>query len=381
MAACLHAVTKHTQPPTSESKHPIGRTQRLLRLAILFCIAAAFGWLFERIGAPLPWMIGPLVVTAAIFLTGRFSVSVPLKVRPFGQMVVACQVGLTFSPAALQMLLELAPVIVGTALMTGVCVFGVAALLSRFSGLGLVQGFLAAVPTSPVEATAMAIKAGVDPMPVVFSQTLRLSAVVIIVPFAMYAVEGWPEIERTISGSAVFDPMGMALLVAIGVVGVVLFKLARIPNPYFLGPLTLTAALAATGHGIEPFPAVILAAAQVVLGTWLGSSFRRDLIKSAGKLAIACIVSIALVLALSSAGAIGIALVSGLDWRILVLGAAPGGVVEMALTAKFLGQNVALITAFHLTRIFIFMPNVPWVVALIDRYEKRRALSKGAPNE
>lgn len=375
MAACLCAVTESgtvsAQAPT-QTKTP----RALLRLAALFVVATFAGWLFERIGSPLPWMIGPLVVTATIFLSGRFKVAVPLKVRPFGQMVVACQVGLTFSPTALEMLLNLAPVIVGTALLTGVCVFGVAALLSRFTGLGLVQGFLAAVPTSPVEATAMAIRAGVDPMPVVFSQTLRMSGVVIIVPFAMYAVEGWPEIQRSISASTSFDPLGILLLATIGIVGMVTFRFARIPNPNFLGPLTLTAILAATGNGIDAFPSIVLAAAQIVLGTWLGSSFRRDLLKSAGKLAVACALSTALVLILSSAGAVLIALISGFDWRILVLGAAPGGVVEMALTAKFLGQNVALITAFHLARIFIFMPNVPWVVALIDRYEKRQTSAK-----
>ncbi len=322
-------------------------------------------------------MIGPLVVTALIFIWGGFPVTVPIRIRPFGQMVVACQVGLTFSPAALALLLELAPVIVGSALMSGLCIFGIATLLSRFSAMSLAQAFLASVPTSPVEAASMAVKAGVDPMPVVFSHTLRLSAVVILVPFAMYAIDGWPEAGRVPVTFTPIDIPGFLLLAAIGFLSIFAFRLARIPNPNFLGPLTITAALAATGYGLEPFPPMILALAQIILGTWLGSTFRREILTSAGRLTLTCTISIMLVLVSCSAGAILIAFVAGLDWRILILGSAPGGVVEMALTAKFLGQNVALITAFHLTRIFIFMPNIPWIVALISRHEKRSRMQGG----
>ena len=343
------------------------------KLVLLFCLAAAAGWAFERLGSPLPWMIGPLVATALLFMWGRIKFTVPNRIRPFGQVVIACQVGLTFSPAAFELLLALAPVIVSTALMTGVVIFCTSILLSRMSGLTLVQAFLAGVPTSPVEAASMALQAGVDPMPVILSQTLRMSAVVLIVPFALYAVEGWPTINRMPVSIEAFDVMQVLLLAAIGLAGMLIFRKLRIPNPNFLGPLTFAAILAVLGVAPSPFPLFILALAQVVLGTWLGSTFRRELLISARKLVLACALSTLLVLGLCSVGAILIALLTGIDWHTMVLGAAPGGVAEMALTAKFLGQNVALITAFHLTRIFIFVPNIPWIVALIARHERRRA--------
>lgn len=75
---------------------------------------------------------------------------------------------------------------------------------------------------------------------------------------------------------------------------------------------------------------------------------------------------------MTSAVAVALALILGLDWELMVLSAAPGGVTEMALTAKFLGLDVALITAFHLTRIFIFIPNIPWIIGLIHRFEEQR---------
>jgi len=108
-----------------------------------------------------------------------------------------------------------------------------------------------------------------------------------------------------------------------------------------------------------------------VLGTWLGSTFRKKLILEAGRLVLASITTTLLLLALSTAAAICLSGALDLHWETLVLGAAPGGVTEMALTARFLGENVALITAFHLVRIFIFMPNIPWVIRRMHSHESR----------
>jgi hypothetical protein len=342
-------------------------------LALLFVLSVTAGWLFERIGAPLPWMIGPLVVTAVVFIGAAPRITVPTRLRPIGQIVVATQVGLAFSPAALEILVSLAPVIVGTAITTGLCSVVVALIMARITGYGLAQSFLSAVPTSPVEAAAMAVSAGVNPMPVILSQTLRLAAIVLIVPFALYMIEGWPEGQRTPVSLSLIDPLQILVLATVGVAGAMIFRFLRITNPNFLGPMAVTAALAASGYGPDPYPLAVLALAQVVLGTWLGGTFRREILTSALGLTMASVASALMLLALCSLCALAIAALSGVDWQVMILSTAPGGVVEMALTAKFLQQNVVLITTFHLVRIFVIMPNVPWIVRLIARYEQRQA--------
>ncbi len=318
-------------------------------------------------------MIGPLIVTAIVFMTLAPAVTVPTKIRPGAQIVVATQVGLAFSPDAFQMLAELAPVMVGMALATGVCVVIVAYVLMRLTGQRFSQAFLSTVPTSPVEAATMAQDAGMPVTPVILSQTLRLALVVIVVPFALYAVEGWPEGQRPVITLAAPDPVGIALLALMGVAGAWVFKRLRIANPNFLGPLAVAAAIAAMGQCARPLPSPDpCACAGVVLGTWLGATFRRDFLTTALAQTVTSLASSLVLLALCSACAIGIAALAGVDWQVLVLGAAPGGVVEMALTAKFLAQNVVLITTFHLVRIFIFIPNIPWIVRMILRWETRR---------
>lgn len=354
------------------------RVTPVATLCLLFLLSTLAGAAFEWLGSPLPWMIGPLVVTAFLCISRLVVVRVPNRIRPFGQVIVACQVGLTFTPSALEKLLTHAPVIVGTAVASLFCIFAVAAIFARASGLTFAQAFLSAVPTSPIEAAAMAVDSKVDPMPVIFAQTLRLSAVVVLVPFGMYALEGWPEGRGMANTSVAFELSGIALLAAIGFGGMFLFRLLRVPNPNFLGPLTFTALLAATGHGISPFPAIVLSTAQIVLGSWLGSTFRRDILTAAGRLTLACVFAVLVLIGLCSALALVMSHATGImDWRVVVLGAAPGGVVEMALTAKYLHQDVTIVTAFHLTRIFLLMPNIPWIVALINKYERRRISARG----
>ncbi len=360
MEACRPAVTE-----------PAFRDLRqLLRLVLFMALGAGGGWLFRWIGSPLPWMIGPLVVTAILCMSGFLPVRVPDRIRPFGQVIVASQIGLTFSPETAGMLWALAPLMLATALMTLVCIIGVSMAFARWNGMTYAQSFLSSVPTSPVEAAAMTIARGVDPMPVIFSQTLRLSAVVLVLPFAMFALEGWPASRAVPYADQPFDPLNIALLAVIGYGAMVLFRKLRVPNPNFLGPLAVLAGLAASGNGLAPYPGAVLSAAQVVLGCWLGSTFRREMMARAGRLALTAGVTIVVLLGLCSALAAAIAHAAGMDWQILVLGAAPGGVTEMALTAKFLHQNATIVTAFHLTRIFIFMPNIPWIVALIARLDR-----------
>jgi membrane AbrB-like protein len=350
-----------------------------LTLACLYALAIGAGALFSWVGVPLPWMIGPLTLSAAVYISGAITVRVPVKTRPFGQMTIAAQVGLAFTPAALAAVVALAPLLIGAALVTAVLAGATAVAMARMGRMPLAQAFLATFPTSPVEAAVMAEKIGCDPAPIVLSQTMRIAAVVILVPLSVYAVDGWPDRGAAMMGAA-FDPLGNGFLALLAIAGALTFKKLGLANPFFLGPLAFSAAAAAAGLHPAAFPAPVLAAAQIVLGTWLGATFRRDLLLNGGRLVTTSAVGTLLLLGLVSAFALALAALSGLRWEVLVLGLAPGGVTEMALTAKFLGVDLALVTAFQLTRIFIFMPNIPWIIALIDRSERRwRTPRQGPP--
>jgi uncharacterized membrane protein AbrB (regulator of aidB expression) len=69
--------------------------------------------------------------------------------------------------------------------------------------------------------------------------------------------------------------------------------------------------------------------------------------------------------------AFAVSALTGIDWQIMVLATAPGSVTEMALTAKILHQGVAIVTAFHVVRIFIILPAAPLIFAITARLAGR----------
>ena len=106
-----------------------------------------------------------------------------------------------------------------------------------------------------------------------------------------------------------------------------------------------------------------------MLGVWLGAAMDRTLFQRAGGLVAAAVASTLLMIALCVAMALAMAAATGFSWSTMVLAFAPGSVTEMALTAKLLHADIALVTAFHLVRIFIILPTAPlftrWVALLV----------------
>lgn len=345
----------------------------LARLLLLYGLCFAMGRVFLEIGMPLPYMIGPLLLTAALYMSGLMKTAISAKTRPYGQMIIASTVGLAFTPDALVVILEMGPEILGLALLTGLCALFVSLLLKRFTRLDYSTALLCTIPTSPVEAAVIAERFGLDRGVVVLSQTIRIASVVVIIPIALYVVDGWPgNADRTLGAAGAFDIGGVALLAVSALAGAVLFKWLRLPNPYFFGALLTSAAVSSSGLHVAPYPSLVLAIAQVVLGTWLGAVFTKELFLEM-KLTLCIILSMLFFLFLTSMMAVAVAGLTGLPWEVMVLSAAPGGVTEMALTAQFLGYSVAIIVSFQIVRICIFMPGVHWFIAVARRFESRGA--------
>src|SRR5204863_1464799 len=86
------------------------------------------------IGTPLPWMLGPLFLTAVLCLAG--APLRPLKeARNFGQIIVGSSIGLQFTQAILLKLFLFTPLIVGSTLASTLIGALGALMLMRLTGL------------------------------------------------------------------------------------------------------------------------------------------------------------------------------------------------------------------------------------------------------
>ena len=321
---------------------------------MLLVLAAGVGWLAQRLSFPLPWMIGPMLVTALIGIT-RGAPPVQWFYRPVGQVVVATAVGLAFTRDALTELMSHGVYMVAGALLTIAAGYIAALLLARLAHTDGTTAFFASMPGGPVEMATMAEKFGVPGGPVALAQTMRIAGIVLFIAPVLLWSQGAlrPDLAR-FEGDVHFQ--GLLGLYGIAILAAVVFKKLQLSNAFFLGPVAATAALTSSGVTFSAIPFPLLAAGQILLGISLGSRFDREKLTGARSYMLAAAVSTAVLLALCFLIAAGLARLSGGPLPGLVVSTAPGSVTEMALTAKALHEPVAMVTAYHLVRIFILIP-------------------------
>lgn len=334
----------------------------------VYCGAALFGYVAYLLAVPLPWMIGPMIFSAGLALLWR-SARVPRITRPIGQMVVASVVGLSFTAESVTALGQLVLPMVLVALLTIVAGFIAAAVLMRLADMDVVAAGLASIPGGPVEMAALAEHHNVPPAPIALAQTLRISLLVLIIPPVLVAISGGaPNAALTVGERSL---PGMLLLFALAVAGGLLFRWLRITSPFFLGALGFNAAATAFALPVSMPPYWVLAGAQILLGVWLGCMFDRETLARTRAFVLAAIVSTGVLIVLCAGMAFAIAAVTGIDWHTMILATAPGSVTEMALTAKILNQQVAIVTAFHIVRIFIILPFLPLIFSVTAKLANR----------
>ncbi|MEM6498360.1 MAG: AbrB family transcriptional regulator [Pseudomonadota bacterium] len=342
------------------------------RIAMLAAATAA-GYLATLIGMPLPWMIGPLLL-AVLMGVGEVQVPRHRHYRPLGQLIVATAVGLYFTPQALTETINNAWFMVGAAVLTIAAGIVTAIILRRLAQCDGTVAFFAAMPGGPAEMSVLAEKWGADPAPVVFSQTLRIVFIVLFIPPLLMLAGGYS--IPLVRPAQDIDPAGLAALYALAAAGTFVFRKVGVPNCNFLGPLAIGAAISALGFHFSDVPSPLLAAGQVLLGVSLGAQFSRAQIRRDARFAWAATITTLALLVLTASVALGLWLVTDKPFGGYFLATAPGSVTEMALTAKLLGQGVALVTAYHLVRIFIVIPLAPLLYRLF-RYTMKSHIDFG----
>lgn len=142
------------------------------------------GYVFDQLDTPIPWMIGPMIAVAAFNLMGVRMHSPPYA-RHLGQVILGSAVSLYFTPTVVAALAGNFPAI----LAATIAVFLIGALgaliLSRVSGVERKSTFFASIPGGAMAMAVLAERHGAQIAPVAVAHSLRVSLVVILIPFAL----------------------------------------------------------------------------------------------------------------------------------------------------------------------------------------------------
>jgi uncharacterized protein len=303
-------------------------------------------------GLPLPWLLGPLLTTAAVGLAGG-PIHPVREARTFGQVIVGTSIGLQFTQALLVKLVFLTPLIFAVTLISMLIGAIGAVMLMRLAHLDRTTAFFATTPGGVVEMMNIAERYGAEREPIAVAQTMRVSLIVLFAPLLVIHFSG--------GGAGSLTPQSnvqwlhfLVLLVVATPFGYALARW-RTPNAWMMGPMVIAGFFSAMGYLEGRAPDLLLVAAQIAMGTSLGTMFRREFITRLLRLLLASMLVVFFVAGSMALLAFGVAHLLGVPAPNMVLALAPAGMAEMVITGKLLGLDATLITGFQLLRIVLIV--------------------------
>ncbi len=329
-------------------------------VVLTYAIAIAAGFLARALHIPLPMLLGPLLVIAALAILDIRLLGHPVTALPGLRMifvpVIGVAIGAAFRPELLDQAARWLPSLIAMAVFTPL-VHWAGYRTVRAMGLDRGTALYGTMPGGWLEALQMGEDAGADVRMIAILQFLRLILTIILVPVAFTWISG--HAVGSASGARMpGSDLGLtlpdiALLAAAGVVGFFAGRALRFPAPQVTGPLLASGLLHLTGITETVPPGWLIAGAQLVIGTALGTRFAG---MAKGQLRAGLRLSLAhQAVMMAAAGVATVLMVRVVDEpaAAVFLAFAPGGLVEMSLVALSLNLSIVYVSAHHVLRIVL----------------------------
>jgi membrane AbrB-like protein len=299
------------------------------------------------------------------------SLHAPPGARQAGQWIIGTALGLYFTPAVMREVASLWHLLLLGAVFAIAMGYASALLLAHLARIDRRTALFASVPGGAAEMSVLSEPFGARVDLVAAAHSLRILAVVVVVP-AAYAALGVHGTHRYIPGAAFFAWPGFLALLGMTFAGGAIAQRLRVPNAFVLGPLAVAIPVTAAGVDLSVVPGWASSGAQLLLGCALGMRFGPEFVHGAARFVASVVSTVLFVIAVTAVFASALAIASGVPPATLVLGLAPGGIAEMCITAKVLELGVPLVTAFHVTRVIVLLLGTAPLFRIVQRVRGMR---------
>ena len=320
---------------------------------------AAGGVVFWLAGLPIPWLTGPIAVTAALAVAGIRVEAMP-QVRPVIFVVLGISIGAAVGPdtlvqmvrwpASMAMLLVFLPV-------TILVMYGYFRLISRADAA---TALMSAVPGNLSYVLAYSADVGADMRRVVVTQSVRLVILIFVVPLAVA-----PTLVTAAEVAPPSDGLAQAWLFAVAAsVGALSAWRWKLPAAPLIGAMLASSVLHASGLNQAYLPDAAIDVCLVALGCMVGARFHGMRREELVRVALVGVGAVAVSLALSAGFALAVARMVGIGFAQAMVAFSPGGVEAMTLIAVTLDLDPAYVGAHHIARMLI----VPALIPVLARF-------------
>jgi membrane AbrB-like protein len=202
--------------------------------------------------------------------------------------------------------------------------------------------------------------------PVAVAHSLRVSVVVIVIPFLL-TYSGIP-LE-----AAAYKPdlplVGWILAVWLLVSGILgeLSERFHFHNGCLLTPIFFGAALTMSGVPLSAVPHWLTDIAQLMFGLVLGARYERAFFARHKLFIPFALLNSLFILVASALSGFLLAWLFGLPIATMIIATSPGGLAEMTITAQALHISVPLVVAFHLFRVVVVNMGTQHIFVWVSR--------------
>lgn len=359
--------------PQQAASGRLANAPQALQWAGMLMLSVLLAAILELAGFPAALLIGPMLAAVAFGVNGA-RVAVPASLNAGAMAVVGCLIAASISPEFLPALLEDWALFLATVVAT----LAASSLLGwTISRLGVLPGTAGVWGSAPGAATAMVLMAGAfgaDQRLVAFMQYYRM---ILVTAAAALVARLWVGGAGAAQDVVWFPPVewqAVAATLGVAAAGAVFGRLARLPSPYFLGPLVLGLALKLPGLVEFQFPEWLLAVSYAAIGWTIGSRFRHETIVHIGRALPQ--VTLAIVALMAFCGTLAFLLweFAGVDPLTAYLATSPGGLDSVAIIAAASGEvDISFVMVLQMLRFLLVLLFGPAIARTVAGWVKSQA--------
>ncbi|WP_078547545.1 AbrB family transcriptional regulator [Litchfieldia alkalitelluris] len=324
-----------------------------------YLIACTGAFIFHFASLPIPWILGPLSFVLITKMFTKQKTMIPKGLNNTGLMFIGIYFGMSFTESTISTVAPyLIPFIISTILLLAVSIL-ISIVITSFIDIDPITSVFGSIPGGLSEMVAASESLSANSALVTILQTVRLLTVVFTVPFLavhMFSMDvvNLGATPPSITENKYFEYLWFVPAMLVGW----MFR-NILPAAYVLGPLIVIATLNIFGVSLPMIPLWVLVIAQITVGISMGNKISLSDLKLGGKYCgYYFILTILLILTSVGFGYL-FSLFTTLSLSTSILSLAPGGMVEMVLTAKAIGADSAVVSALQLIRLLFIILIVP----------------------
>jgi membrane AbrB-like protein len=361
-------------------KWDLNNASKTIQFSAALLTAFIGGGLFSLIRFPIPWLLGPM---AALLIASRFKnvkLIWPVSMRNTGLIIVGYSIGISFTTSSLSdMISHLPSMLILTPLIVLVCA-GSAFVMSKYSGIDYPTSLTSSIPggLSQIVVFAEEMKS-IDITTVTFFHVTRVIMVVFLVPLLI--ISPLFAANRTNDSSKIMDnviPEWSDLFPLIFLFALICFLAARIgkifklPAPYFLGPVIVTAAIGLLGLQGPPLPLSLLDISQFMVGGYIGLLLKPEQLDNKRKTLLLALMNGLILICATMFFSFLLTKYYDLSAITGFLSLAPGGMDQMGIIAQEVNADVSTVTSYQLFRMAFIYAAVPPLLKLVLKLSLRK---------